>query len=391
MFTYEFLQQYWWFIISLLGGLLVFLLFVQGGQSLLFSLPKDEKDKVILINALGRKWEYTFTTLVTFGGAFFASFPLFYSTSFGGAYWVWMAILFCFVIQAVSYEFQSKPNNFLGKKTYRWFLFINGLLGTFLLGAAVATFFTGSEFSVGKGNIANLLTGEATLGDHTLAVSAWQTAWHGLEALANFRNWLLGFAVFFLARTLACLFFINRLADEDLVKRAQKHLLYNGLPFLVTFLGFLIWTLLAEGFAVNPETQEVYMEQYKYFFNLIEMPIVGIFFLLGVVGVLWGLGKSLLSPSYRAGVWFAGVGTVITVTCLFLVAGWNNTAFYPSTFDLQSSLTIVNASSSEFTLTAMSVVSLLVPFVLAYIIYAWNALEKKKFDIKDLKDDGHVY
>lgn len=391
MFTYEFLQQYWWFIISLLGGLLVFLLFVQGGQSLLFSLPKDEKDKVILINALGRKWEYTFTTLVTFGGAFFASFPLFYSTSFGGAYWVWMAILFCFVIQAVSYEFQSKPNNFLGKNTYRWFLFINGLLGTFLLGAAVATFFTGSEFAMNKGNIANILTGDATLGSHALTVSAWQTAWHGLEALANFRNWLLGFAVFFLARTLACLFFINRLADEDLVKRSQKHLLYNGLPFLVTFLGFLIWTLLAEGFAVNPETQEVYMEQYKYFFNLIEMPIVGLFFLIGVVGVLWGLGKSLLSPSYRAGVWFAGVGTVITVTCLFLVAGWNNTSFYPSTFDLQSSLTIVNASSSEFTLTAMSIVSLLVPFVLAYIVYAWNALEKKKFDIKDLKDDGHVY
>ena len=390
MFTYEFLQHYWWFLISLLGGLLVFLLFVQGGQSLLFSLPKSEKDKVILVNALGRKWEYTFTTLVTFGGAFFASFPLFYSTSFGGAYWVWMAILFCFVLQAVSYEFQSKPNNLFGTTTYRWFLFANGLLGTFLLGAAVATFFTGSEFSVGKGNIANMLSGEATLGDHTLAISAWQTAWHGLEALANFRNWLLGFAVFFLARSLACLFFINRLKDEELVKRSRKFLLYNAVPFLVTFLGFLIWTLLSDGFAVNPETKEVFMDSYKYFFNLIEMPIVGIFFLLGVVGVLWGLASGIFCTK-TSGIWFAGLGTVITVTCLFLVAGWNNTSFYPSTFDLQSSLTIENASSSEFTLGVMAIVSLLVPFIVAYIVYAWNALEKKKFDIKDLKDDGHVY
>lgn len=390
MFTYEFLQDYWWFIISLLGGLLVFLLFVQGGQSMIFSLSKTDKEKMILVNALGRKWEYTFTTLVTFGGAFFASFPLFYSTSFGGAYWVWMLVLLCFVIQAVSYEFMNKPKNFLGAKTYKWFLFLNGLLGTFLLGAAVATFFTGSEFSVGKGNIANILTGEA-LGEHTLAISAWQSPWHGLEALANPRCWLLGFAVFFLARVIACLFFVNRLKDEELVKRSRKFLIYNAIPFLVTFLGFLIWTLLAEGFAVNPETQVVEMVQYKYFFNLIEMPIVGIFFLLGVVGVLWGIGKTAFDAKSASGIWFAGIGTVITVTCLFLVAGWNNTAFYPSTYDLQSSLTIRNASSSEFTLTAMSYVSLLVPFVLAYIIYAWNALEKKKFDAKDLKEDGHVY
>lgn len=389
MFTYEFLQQYWWFILSLLGGLLVFLLFVQGGQSLLFSLPKNEKESKIMVNALGRKWEYTFTTLVTFGGAFFASFPLFYSTSFGGAYWVWMLILLCFVIQAVSYEYMNKPDNFLGAKTYKWFLFLNGLLGTFLLGAAVATFFTGSEFSVGKGNIANILTGDA--GEHALAISAWQSPWHGLEALANLRNWLLGFAVFFLARTLACLFFINRFSDEELVKRSRKALVMNAIPFLVTFLAFLIWTLLAEGFAVDPETQVVSMVAYKYFFNLIEMPIVGIFFLLGVVGVLWGIGKTVLDSKCTSGIWFAGVGTVVTVTCLLLVAGWNNTAFYPSTYDLQSSLTIVNASSSEFTLTAMSIVSLLVPFVLAYIIYAWNALEKKKFDVKDLKEDGHVY
>lgn len=391
MFTYDFLQHYWWFILSLLGGLLVFLLFVQGGQSLLFSLSKTEKEQKTLVNALGRKWEYTFTTLVTFGGAFFASFPLFYSTSFGGAYWVWMAILFCFVIQAVSYEFMNKPNNMFGPKTFKWFLFLNGLLGTFLLGAAVATFFTGSEFSVGKGNIVNLLTDEATLGNHTLAISAWQSPWHGLEALANLRNWLLGFAVFFLARTLACLFFINRFSDQDLVNKSRKFLIYNAVPFLVTFLGFLIWTLLAEGFAVNPETGEVFMQQYKYFFNLVEMPIVGVFFLLGVVGVLWGIGKSVFDTKCTSGIWFAGIGTVITVTCLLLLAGWNNTAFYPSTFDLQSSLTIQNASSSEFTLTAMSIVSIFVPFVLAYIFYAWRALEKKKFDVKDLKDDGHVY
>lgn len=388
MFTYEFLQHYWWFIISLLGGLLVFLLFVQGGQSMLYSLPKTDKENMILVNALGRKWEYTFTTLVTFGGAFFASFPLFYSTSFSGAYWVWALILLCFVAQAVSYEYMNKPNNFLGAKTFKAFLFANGLFGTFLIGAAVATFYTGSEFTVGKANIANILTGDNA---QTLAISAWQSPWHGLEALASPRSWLLGFAVFFLARVIACLFFINRLQDEELVKRSRKHLIINTAPFLVTFLGFLIWTLIADGFAVDPTTKEVSMVAHKYFLNLIEMPIVAVFFLLGVVGVLWGIIKTVLDPKYTAGIWFAGVGTVLTVTFLLVIAGWNNTAFYPSTYDLQSSLTIENACSSEFTLGVMAVVSLLVPFVLAYIFYAWNALEKKKFDAKDLKEDGHVY
>jgi cytochrome d ubiquinol oxidase subunit II len=380
---YSFLQHYWWFIISLLAGILVFLLFVQGGQSMLFSLAKTEQHRMLLVNALGRKWEYTFTTLVTFGGAFFASFPLFYSTSFGGAYWVWMAILFCFIIQAVSYEFQSKPGNTFGKNTYRWFLFINGLLGTFLLGVAVATFFTGSEFGVNKMNLTNPLAP---------VISQWQNPWHGLEALLNIRNLCLGLAVFFLARTLACLFFINRMADEELVKRSRKFLWYNSIPFVVFFLIFLIWTLLSKGFAVDPNTGLVSLVQYKYFFNLVEMPVVFAVFLIGVVLVLYGVIRTLLSSKFMSGIWYSGIGTVLTVTCLLLIAGWNNTAYYPSTYaDMQSSLTIANSSSSEFTLTVMMYVSFLVPFVLGYIIYAWRSLEKKKFDSKDFKKDGHIY
>ncbi len=382
MFTYSFLQHYWWFLISLIAGLLSFLLFVQGGQSLIFSLGKDEKERHIIVNALGRKWEYTFTTLVTFGGAFFASFPLFYSTSFGGAYWVWMAILFCFVLQAVSYEFQSKPGNVFGKNTYRAFLFINGLLGTFLLGAAIATFFTGSDFTVNKANVTNIINP---------VISQWGSGWHGLEALTDLRNWMLGLAVFFLARTLACLYFINRLKDVALAKRARKALIFNAFPFVVFFLTFIIWIFSSEGFAVDPVTKAVSLERGKYFLNLIEMPIVGIAFVAGVLLVLFGILKSLLKEDYTKGIWFSGLGTVITVCCLFLIAGYNNTAYYPSYSDLQSSLTIVNSSSSEFTLTVMSVVSLLAPFVVGYIIYAWGSLEKKKFDIKDFKDDGHVY
>lgn len=379
---YSFLQHYWWFLICLIGGIFAFLLFVQGGQTMLFSLAKDEKERMILVNALGRKWEYTFTTLVTFGGAFFASFPLFYSTSFGGAYWVWMAILFCFVIQAVSYEYQSKPGNVYGRNTYRWFLFINGLLGTFLVGAALATFFTGSDFLVNKENLADAINP---------TISRWGSEWHGLEALADPRCWLLGLTVFFLARTLACLFFINRLQDENLVARSRKFLLYNAVPFVVFFLAFVIWTLLSKGYAVDPVSKVVELVQYKYFINLIEMPIVGIVFLVGVLLVLFGIGKTLLSKEYSCGIWFTGVGTVLTVCMLLLITGYNNTAYYPSSADLQSSLTIENSSSSEFTLTVMSIVSLLVPFVLGYIFYAWNALEKKRMDIKDLKDDGHVY
>jgi len=381
MITYSFLQHYWWFIISLLGGILAFLLFIQGGQSMLFSLSKTEDERRLLVNVLGRKWEFTFTTLVTFGGAFFASFPLFYSTSFGGAYWVWMAILFCFTLQAVSYEFQSKPGNVFGVNTYRAFLFANGLLGTFLIGVAIATFFTGSDFIVNKANITEQLTP---------VISQWQNPWHGLEALLSIRNLTLGLAVFFLSRAQATLFFINRLNNPVLEKRSRKYLLINTLPFLVFFLTFVIWTLLSEGFAVDATTGIVAMEKYKYFTNLIEMPVILVFLLLGVVGVLYGIGRSLLSEKFKSGIWFSGIGTIITVCCLFLIAGYNNTSFYPS-INLQSSLTISNASSSLFTLKAMSIVSIAIPFVLAYIFYAWRAMEKNRTDIDDVNNDSHAY
>lgn len=382
--SYEFLQQYWWFIISLLGGLLVFLLFVQGGQSMIFSLSKTDDERRLLVNVLGRKWEYTFTTLVTFGGAFFASFPLFYSTSFGGAYWAWIAVLLCFVIQAVSYEFQSKPGNLLGKKTYQTFLFINGVAGTFLLGVVVATLFTGSDFTVNKANLTNL-SGAAPI------ISSWNNAWHGLDALANPRNWLLGFAVLFLSRTLATLFFINRLDHKNLEARSKKFLWYNAIPFLVFFLAFVIWTMLAKGFAVDPASGEISMVQYKYFFNLIEMPIVLIIFLLGVVAVLFGIIMTVLKDGYKKGIWFTGAGTVFAVLALFLILGYNNTAYYPAYPDMQSSLTIYNSSSSYFTLKTMFFVSFFVPFVLAYIFYAWRSLEKKPSNIEEVNADGHSY
>lgn len=384
MFTYEFLQNYWWFIISLLGGLLVFLLFVQGGQSMIFTLSKTEDEKRLVVNALGRKWEYTFTTLVTFGGAFFASFPLFYSTSFGGAYWVWMLLLFPFVLQAVSYEFHSKPGNIFGANTYRAFLLVNGLVATFVLGVAVATFFTGSEFTMNKGNIAGL-------GTTGFVISQWQNPLHGLEALFNFRNWCLGLAVLFLARTLASLYFVNRLNHDVLVERARKHTLYNGAPFVVFFLAFLIWTLVSTGFAVDSATKVVSMESMKYLNNFLAMPVVLVIFLIGVLLVLYGVFTTVLKTKFDKGIWFAGVGTVLTVTMLLLVAGYNNTSFYPSYVDLQSSLTIRNASSSYYTLLVMSIVSLLVPFVLGYIFYAWRALEKKKLGLDDLNTDGHTY
>jgi len=381
MITYSFLQHYWWFLISLLGGILAFLLFVQGGQSLLFSLSKTEDEKRLLVNALGRKWEFTFTTLVTFGGAFFASFPLFYSTSFGGAYWVWMAILFCFIIQAVSYEFQSKPGNVYGAKTYRSFLFITGLLATFLIGVAIATFFTGSDFIVAKGNITKQLTP---------VISSWGNEWHGLEALLSLRNLSLGIAVFFLARSLALLFFVNRLNNETLEARSRKFLWYNAIPFVVFFLIFVIWTLFSEGFAVNETTGVVSMEKYKYFTNLIQMPIILVLFLLGVVAVLAGVIGTLVSAKFKSGIWFAGIGTVVTVCSLLLIAGYNNTSYYPS-INLQSSLTIFNSSSSFFTLKAMSLVSLFIPVVLVYIIIAWRSMEKKRIDIEDVNGDDHAY
>lgn len=384
MITYEFLRNYWWFIIALLGGLLVFLLFVQGGQSMLNSLSKTEDEKKLVINALGRKWEFTFTTLVTFGGAFFASFPLFYATSFGGAYWVWMLLLFSFIVQAVSYQFQSKPGNIYGAKTYRAFLFFNGVIGTFVLGVIVATLFTGAEFTINKSNL-------VTLGATSNVMSGWDNQLHGLEALGNPRNWCLGLAVLFLSRTLASLFFVNRLDHEVLHERSRKYTLYNGIPFLVFFLAFLIWTFVSDGYAVNPDTKEVFMEPYKYLNNFIQMPIVLVLFLLGVVAVLWGIFGTVLNKSFNKGIWFAGGGTVLAVTMLLLVAGYNNTAYYPSYTNLQSSLTVQNSSSSEFTLMAMSIVSLIIPFVLAYIVYAWRAMEGKKLNLEDVEEDGHAY
>ncbi len=382
MDTYNILQHYWWFLISLLGALLVFLLFVQGGQSLLITMGKTEIQRKMMLNSTGRKWEFTFTTLVTFGGAFFASFPLFYSTSFGGAYWVWMLILLCFVIQAVSYEYQAKKGNLLGKKTYRAFLMINGIGGPILLGTAVGTFFSGAEFFVNKEQITDVAMP---------VISTWANPWHGLEAVLVFWNVCLGLAVFFLARVLALLYFINNINDDDLVSRCRKRLIPETILFLVFFLTFLVHLMLTEGFAVNPDTKEVFMQPYKYFINLIEMPIVLAVLLVGVVGVLFGIGKTILSKDWKKGIWFAGTGTVLTVLCLLLCAGWNNTAYYPSVIDLQSSLTIENSSSSLFTLKTMSYVSILVPFVLAYIFYAWRALDLRKIDQKEMEESDHSY
>ena len=383
MNTYIFLQQYWWFVVSLLGAILVFLLFVQGGNSLIFCLGKTEEQRKMIINSTGRKWEFTFTTLVTFGGAFFASFPLFYSTSFGGAYWLWMIILFTFVLQAVSYEFQSKAGNLLGKKAYRVFLVLNGVVGPVLLGGAVATFFTGSAFYINKGNIADTMMP---------VISSWANAGHGLDALLNPWNVVLGLAVFFLARILGSLYFINNISDVDLVKRCRRALWGNTGLFLIFFLSFVVRTLLAEGYAVNPENGEIFMEPYKYLTNFIEMSVVLVVFLIGVLAVLWGIIRTLWKPAFDKGIWFAGAGTVLTVLALLLVAGYNNTAYYPSTADLQSSLTLANSCSSQFTLRVMAYVSILVPFVLAYIFYAWRSIDRKKIDAKEMQDEGgHAY
>ena len=383
MNTYIFLQQYWWFVVSLLGAILVFLLFVQGGNSLIFCLGKTEEQRKMIINSTGRKWEFTFTTLVTFGGAFFASFPLFYSTSFGGAYWLWMIILFTFVLQAGSYEFQSKAGNLLGKKAYRVFLVLNGVVGPVLLGGAVATFFTGSAFYINKGNIADTMMP---------VISSWANAGHGLDALLNPWNVVLGLAVFFLARILGSLYFINNISDADLVKRCRRALWGNTGLFLIFFLSFVIRTLLADGYAVNPENGEIFMEPYKYLTNFIEMPVVLVVFLIGVLAVLWGIIRTLWKPAFDKGIWFAGAVTVLTVLALLLVAGYNNTAYYPSTADLQSSLTLANSCSSQFTLRVMAYVSILVPFVLAYIFYAWRSIDRKKIDAKEMQDEGgHAY
>jgi cytochrome d ubiquinol oxidase subunit II len=371
--SYFTLQQYWWAIVSLLGALFVFLTFVQGGQTLLYTIAKNETERTLLVNTLGRKWEFTFTTLVTFGGAFFASFPLFYATSFGGAYWVWFAILVFFVIQAVSYEFRKKPDNFLGAKTYEVFLVLNGFFGTILVGTAVGTFFNGAMFSLDEMN-------------HV----TWATPFRGLEAVLTFHNVALGLSVFFLARVLGLLYFMNSVSNSNIMERSQKHLLYNAIPFLVFFLYFLIALVLKDGFAYNPETGEVFVEEFKYLHNIVALPLVTVIMLVGVVGVLWGIISSVLKPGTK-GIWFAGPGTVLTVWALFLLAGYNNTAFYPSIYDLQSSLTIRNASSSQFTLTAMSYVSLFVPFVLAYIWYAWKSMNRKPIDEKELSEEHHLY
>ncbi len=381
--TYEFLQHYWCFIVSLLGAILVFLLFVQGANSVARSLGWTEEGRRLVYNSTGRKWEFTFTTLVTFGGAFFASFPLFYSTSFGGAYWLWMIILFTFVLQAVSYEFQNKIGNFLGPKTFQFFLTLNGIVGPLLLGGAVATFFEGSNFIIEKNNLIDA-------GAITPIISRWANASHGLDALLNPWVLVLGFAVVFLARILGILYVMNNVNDEDIRSRGSVRLIGAAVPFLVLFVAYLVHLLLKEGFAVNPETGEIFMEPYKYFNNFIEMWYLLILLLIGVVLVLFGIGKTIVSKDYISGIWPAGIGTVLTVLALLLCCAWNNTAYYPSTADLQSSLTLTNSCSSEFTLRTMFYVSLLVPFVLAYIVYAWRAIDAKKLDKDEINSD-HAY
>ena len=381
--TYEFLQHYWCFIVALLAALLVFLMFVQGANSQLFELGRTADERRLLVNSTGRKWEFTFTTLVTFGGAFFASFPLFYSTSFGGAYWLWMIILFTFVLQAVSYEFQNKIGNILGPRTFQFFLTLNGILGPLLLGGAVATFFEGSNFVVAKDNLIDA-------GAITPIISSWANASHGLDALLNPWVLVLGFAVVFLARVLGILYVMNNVADDNIRSRGTGRLIAAAVPFLVLFVAYLVHVLLKEGFAYNPETGIIFMEPYKYLTNFLDMWYLLIVLLIGVVLVLFGIGKTIFSKGYVGGIWPAGIGTVLTVLALLLCCAWNNTAYYPSTADLQSSLTLQNSCSSEFTLRTMFYVSLLVPFVLAYIIYAWRAIDAKKLTKDELKSD-HAY
>ena len=394
--TYEFLQSYWWFLVSLLGALLVFLMFVQGANTLIFCLGKTEEERRLIINSTGRKWEFTFTTLVTFGGAFFASFPLFYSTSFGGAYWLWMIILFSFVIQAVSYEFQNKIGNFLGPKTFQLCLIINGIVGPLLLGGAVATFFNGSNFLIDKGNITNGLQP---------VISRWANASHGLDALLDPWNVVLGLAVLMLARILGMLYIKNNIEHQQIQERCTRQLPWNALLFLLFFLPFLIRLLVKDGFSTAAEagmsaaaeagmsavsSGSITLESMKYLHNLLEMPILSALLLIGIVLVLFGIYKSSRSMQYRKGIWFTGIGTVLTVLVLLLIAGWNNTAYYPSNIDLQSSLTLANSCSSEFTLRTMAIVSLLIPFVLAYIVFAWRAIDRKRITQEEI-EQGEAY
>ena len=376
---YSILQQYWWFLVSLLGALLVFLLFVQGANSLVFSLGSNEEERRLIVNSTGRKWEFTFTTLVTFGGAFFASFPLFYSTSFGGAYWLWMLILFSFVLQAVSYEFQNKLGNLLGARTFQWFLVINGILGPLLLGGAVATFFNGSNFIVAKNNLVD--------GFASPVISSWANGSHGLDALLDPWNLVLGFAVFFLARILGILYVMNNVDDENIRSRGSVRLIGAAVPFVVLFVAFLVRTLVKDGYAYDPTSGVIMIEPYKYLHNFIDMWYLAIVLLAGVALVLYGIIRTVVSKTYICGIWPVGIGTVLTVLALLLSAGWNNTAYYPSNADLQSSLTIANSCSSYFTLSTMAVVSILIPFVLAYIVYAWYSIDKKKLDKQEIATD----
>ena len=378
--TYECLQQYWWFLVSLLGALLVFLMFVQGANSMIFSLGANDVERRLIVNSTGRKWEFTFTTLVTFGGAFFASFPLFYSTSFGGAYWLWMIILFSFVVQAVSYEFQNKLGNLLGTRTFQWCLVANGILGPLLLGGAVATFFNGSNFLVAKDNMVDGFELQPV-------ISSWANASHGLDALLDPWNLVLGFAVFFLARVLGILYVMNNVDDENIRCRGSVRLIGTAVPFVVPFVAFLVHVLLKDGFAYDPSTGVISIVPMKYLDNFITLWYVSLVLVVGVVLVLYGIIRTIVSKTYICGIWPAGIGTVLTVLSLLLCAGLNNTAYYPSLADLQSSLTIANSSSSEFTLQVMSVVSILVPFVIAYIVYAWYSIDKKKLDKEELTTD----
>lgn len=374
MITYTFLQQYWWFLIALLGGLLVFLLFVQGGNALIFLAGKNESERELIINSTGRKWELTFTTLVTFGGAFFASFPLFYSTSFGGAYWVWILILITFVFQAVSYEFQGKAGNLLGKNTFRIFLTLNGCLAPLLIGTAVGTFFTGSQFAVDKAAVGNIAAP---------VISRWATQWHGLEAVANPFNVGFGLMVMCLAVSLGALYLINNIKNEKLATQLRRSLLISFLCFLLLLVYVVITLLTMDGFAVDANG-EVFMEEYKYLHNFLQMPAVLAMFLVGAVLLVWGVVATLLKQRFSRGIWLAALGTVLAVMALFMIAGYNNTAYYPSTYDLQSSLTLANSCSSEFTLSTMAVVSLIIPFVVGYIAYFWRQMDKKSLTTEEL-------
>lgn len=380
MITYAFLQQYWWLLIALLGGILVFLLFVQGANALIFFAGKNEDERQLLVNSTGRKWELTFTTLVTFGGAFFASFPLFYSTSFGGAYWVWILILITFVFQAVSYEFQSKMGNILGKKTFRIFLMLNGILAPLLIGTAVGTFFTGSAFTVDKAAVGDIASP---------VISRWANEWHGLEAVANPFNVEFGLMVLMLAISLGALYAINNIDNEDLAKQLRRSLAISFGVFLVIFVVVVFQLLTMEGFAVDGNGV-VYMEEYKYLHNLIAMPNVMVMFLMGAILVVTGVAATLLKRNFVRGIWLSGPGTILVVMAVFMLAGYNNTAYYPSTADLQSSLTLANSCSSEFTLRTMAIVSLIIPFVVAYIAYFWRQMDKKSLTSQEL-ESGEKY